>query len=196
KQPQIISYITRQLPARAKIMGRGGKKGGRGGGKGGRGGGRGWGNGDNRVSFDKVDKHNEKLERFYNSVLGLPEEEKEDFWAALKRELPNSFRFAGSRGHALAVQKLLKERYIPEISKISHYDGTLVEPPKPVPWYPDELAWWMTTPKNVVRRFPPFAAFQKYLVSETSVGNISRQEVVSMIPPLVMDLQPGMTVLD
>ncbi|RDW91819.1 hypothetical protein BP5796_01213 [Coleophoma crateriformis] len=180
-------------------MGRGGKRGGRGGFKG-RGGGRGGGgrsNGeDNRVSFDKVDKQNDKLEKFYNTVLDLPEEEKEEFWAALKRELPNSFRFAGSKGHALAVQRQLKERYIPEISKISHYDGTLVEPPKPVPWYPDELAWWMTTPKNVVRRFPPFAAFQKYLVSETSVGNISRQEVVSMIPPLVMDLQPGMIVLD
>jgi multisite-specific tRNA:(cytosine-C5)-methyltransferase len=129
-------------------------------------------------------------------VLGLPEEEKKDFWDALKRELPNSFRFAGSKGHALAVQRQLIERYIPEISKISHYDGTLVEPPRPVSWYPDELAWWMTTPKNVVRRFPPFAAFQKYLVSETSVGNISRQEVVSMIPPLVMDLKPGMVVLD
>jgi len=98
--------------------------------------------------------------------------------------------------HALAVQKQLVNRYIPEISKISHYDGTLVEPPQPVLWYPDALAWWMTTPKNVVRKFPPFSAFQKYLVSETSVGNISRQEVVSMIPPLVMDLQPGMTVLD
>lgn len=94
------------------------------------------------------------------------------------------------------MQKQLKSRYVPEISKISHYDGTPVEPPQPVPWYPDELAWWMTTPKNVIRRFPPFAAFQKFLVSETSVGNISRQEVVSMIPPLVMDLQPGMTVLD
>jgi multisite-specific tRNA:(cytosine-C5)-methyltransferase len=66
----------------------------------------------------------------------------------------------------------------------------------PVPWYPDELAWWMTTPKNIVRRYPPFAAFQRYLVSETSVGNISRQEVVSMIPPLLMDIEPGMTVLD
>lgn len=54
----------------------------------------------------------------------------------------------------------------------------------------------MTTPKNVIRKFPPFAAFQKFLVSETSVGNISRQEVVSMIPPLLMDLRPGMTVLD
>jgi len=94
------------------------------------------------------------------------------------------------------VQKQLRERYIPEITKIEHYDGTKVEPPQPVPWYPDDLAWWMTTPKNVVRRFPPFAAFQKYLVSETSVGNISRQEVVSMIPPLLMDIEPGMTVLD
>ena len=129
-------------------------------------------------------------------MLGISEEERQDFWDALKRELPNSFRFAGSKGHALAVQRQLVDRYIPEISKISHYDGTPVEPPKPVPWYPDELAWWMTTPKNVVRRFPPFSAFQKYLVSETSVGNISRQEVVSMIPPLVMDLQPGMIVLD
>ncbi|KAG4430162.1 hypothetical protein IFR05_014356 [Cadophora sp. M221] len=183
-------------------MGRGGNKGGRGRGRGGGGRGRGGrdnrrgGGEDNRVSFDKVPKHNERLERYYNTVLRISNEERGDFWDALKRELPNSFRFAGSKGHALAVQKLLKERYVPEISKISHYDGTLVEAPLPVPWYPDELAWWMTTPKNVIRRFPPFAAFQKYLVSETSVGNISRQEVVSMIPPLVMDLQPGMTVLD
>ena len=54
----------------------------------------------------------------------------------------------------------------------------------------------MTTPKAVVRKFPPFASFQKFLVSETSVGNISRQEAVSMIPPLLMDVRPGMTVLD
>lgn len=65
-----------------------------------------------------------------------------------------------------------------------------------IPWVPDELAWQMTTPKNVIRRFPPFASFQKFLVSETSVGNISRQEAVSMIPPLLMNVKSGMTVLD
>lgn len=54
----------------------------------------------------------------------------------------------------------------------------------------------MSTPKQVIRKFPPFAAFQKFLVSETSVGNISRQEVVSMIPPLLLDVEPGMKVLD
>lgn len=63
-------------------------------------------------------------------------------------------------------------------------------------WYPDDLAWFMTTPKNVIRKFPPFAAFQKFLVSETSVGNISRQEVVSMIPPMLMDVRTHHVVLD
>lgn len=76
------------------------------------------------------------------------------------------------------------------------HNGQLVEPPTSIPWYPDQLAWQMTTPKNIVRRFPPFASFQRFLVSETSVGNISRQEVVSMIPPLLMGVKPGMTVLD
>lgn len=79
---------------------------------------------------------------------------------------------------------------------MDNYDGNPVTPPLPVPWYPDNLAWWMTTPKNVVRRYPPFAKFQKFLVSETSVGNISRQEVVSMIPPLLLDVKPGHVVLD
>ena len=97
--------------------------------------------------------------------------------------------------HALPVQQRLKDHYIPEITSIKH-NGELVEPPTALPWYPDQLAWQMTTPKSVVRKFPPFASFQRFLVSETSVGNISRQEAVSMIPPLLMDVKPGMTVLD
>lgn len=54
----------------------------------------------------------------------------------------------------------------------------------------------MTTPKQVIRRHAPFASFQKFLVAETEVGNISRQELVSMIPPLLIDIRPGMAVLD
>ncbi|KAH7150028.1 S-adenosyl-L-methionine-dependent methyltransferase [Dactylonectria estremocensis] len=161
-----------------------------------RGGGGGRGGGQSGRDYPSIPKENEKLQRFYDTLLQLPDEEKTAYWDAMKRELPNSFRFCGSKGHALNVKRLLKDRYIPEIVKIEHQDGSPVAPPLAVPWYPDELAWWMTTPKNVVRKFPPFAAFQKFLVSETSVGNISRQEVVSMIPPMLMDLRPGMTVLD
>ncbi|KAF6842147.1 methyltransferase [Colletotrichum plurivorum] len=147
-------------------------------------------------SYPAVKKENERLQRYYNTIIGLSEEEQGPFWDALRRDLPNSFRFCGSKGHAQAVKKLLQSRYMPEIVKIEHADGRMVEPPKPLEWYPNELAWWMTTPKNIIRKYAPFSAFQKFLVSETSVGNISRQEVVSMIPPLLMDVRPGMTVLD
>ncbi|KAH7031225.1 S-adenosyl-L-methionine-dependent methyltransferase [Microdochium trichocladiopsis] len=190
-------------------MGRGNKKfrgGGRGRGGGGgrgRGGGGGGGRGGDRDrdgggyrSHSEIKKENERLERFYNSALPLEESERAEFWAALRRELPNSFRFCGSKGHALAVKRLLETRYIPEIVKIERYDGEPVQAPQAVPWFPDLLAYSMNTPKHVIRKFPPFAAFQKFLVSETSVGNISRQEIVSMIPPLLMDLKPGMTCLD
>ncbi|CAJ2513565.1 Uu.00g016840.m01.CDS01 [Anthostomella pinea] len=150
-----------------------------------------------RTNYSDIPKQNEKLERYYNSALPFEDDAgREEFWNALKRELPNSFRFCGSKGHALAVRRLLEARYAPEIVKIERFDGAPVQAPQPVPWYPDELAYSMNTPKQVIRKFPPFASFQKFLVSETSVGNISRQELVSMIPPLVMDLKPGMTVLD
>lgn len=96
---------------------------------------------------------------------------------------------------ALPVQKILKERYIPEIEAIE-YEGNKVKAPTAIPWFPNQLAWQMTTPKNVVRKFAPFKSFQQFLVSETSAGNISRQEIVSMIPPLLMDVKPGMVVLD
>lgn len=54
----------------------------------------------------------------------------------------------------------------------------------------------MTAGKSVIRRCPPFKKFQNFLVAETTVGNISRQEAVSMIPPLLMDIEPHHVVLD
>ncbi|KAI0161609.1 S-adenosyl-L-methionine-dependent methyltransferase [Hypoxylon sp. FL1284] len=148
-------------------------------------------------SYQEIVKENANMESFYNKALPFDnDEERSEFWRALKQELPNSFRFCGSKGHALAVKRLLETRYVPDIVNIERYDGEPVQAPQPVPWYPDQLAYSMNTPKHVIRKFPPFAAFQKFLVSETSVGNISRQEVVSMIPPLLMDVEPGMSVLD
>ena len=89
----------------------------------------------------------------------------------------------------------LTERFFPILKEIQH-DGKPVDLPIAMPWYPDGLAYSMTTPKNVVRKYGPFKEFQRFLVSETGVGNISRQEQVSMIPPLVLDVRPEHTVLD
>ena len=52
-------------------------------------------------------KENEKLERYYNEAGLVDQDEKDDFWAALKRDLPNSFRFAGSKGSVPSTVRLL-----------------------------------------------------------------------------------------
>lgn len=51
-------------------------------------------------------KENEKLERYYNELGIIPEAEKAEFWDAMRRELPNSFRFTGSKGYATAIEEL------------------------------------------------------------------------------------------
>ncbi|GAB7349355.1 hypothetical protein MBLNU459_g8485t1 [Dothideomycetes sp. NU459] len=179
-----------------KKRGNWGKNRGGGRGRGGGGGGGGGWRDSTRQSYQEVNKQNEQFERYYNELNIVPEgDERDEFWTTLRRELPNSFRFCGSKGHALAVQKNLNENFIPQITSMKFNDEA-VEPPRPIKWYPNQLAYAMTTPKNVIRKFAPFAAFQKFLVSETAVGNISRQEAVSMIPPLLLDVQSHHTVLD
>jgi len=47
-----------------------------------------------------------------------------------------------------------------------------------------------------MRKAPEIAKFHKFLVSETESGNVSRQEAVSMIPPLLLDVLSSHLVLD
>lgn len=125
----------------------------------------------------------------------LEEEEFEQMWEALKADLPNSFRFTGTKSDALAVREIFKQRYIPAIAE-KKFEGKPIPPPEAVEAFPDELVWHMKTHKKVIRRHAPFADLQKFLVAEAASGNISRQEVVSMIPPHFLDVKPGMVVLD
>ena len=70
---------------------------GRGRGRGGGGGGQHFRQRATRVGHDDVPKTNRLYEKYYTE-LGLVEEaEYEEFWNTLRRELPNSFRFTGSR---------------------------------------------------------------------------------------------------
>jgi multisite-specific tRNA:(cytosine-C5)-methyltransferase len=45
-----------------------------------------------------ITRENSQLELYYNTLVNLSEEEKAQFWTVLRRELPNSFRFCGSKG--------------------------------------------------------------------------------------------------
>lgn len=84
------------------------------------------------------------------------------------------------------------------ISKLKDqvFEDEPVEPPIPLPFYPDRLAWQINVGKQVIRKNPQFNELQRFLVVETNAGNVSRQELVSMIPPLFLEVEPHHIVLD
>uniref|UniRef100_A0AAQ6A2E0 tRNA (cytosine(34)-C(5))-methyltransferase n=1 Tax=Amphiprion ocellaris TaxID=80972 RepID=A0AAQ6A2E0_AMPOC len=62
--------------------------------------------------------------------------------------------------------------------------------------YPDEQAWHTNMSRKIIRKSPLLEKFHQFLVSETESGNISRQEAVSMIPPLLLKIEPHHKILD
>lgn len=65
-----------------------------------------------------------------------------------------------------------------------------------MPWYPNEKGFQWSVERRRVRKLPILAEFQKWLVELSNSGSITRQEAVSMIPPLILDVEPEHKVLD
>ncbi|KAJ3896030.1 S-adenosyl-L-methionine-dependent methyltransferase [Lentinula edodes] len=172
-------------------MGRGRKRGGRGGG------GRGKPKPDEYRTdlIEKSDMKNERFFAYYKAQKIIPDEEWEDFLDALITPLPTTFRVAGSRQIAKSLNETIKNVHVPLLSNVTFEDQKL-PPPVQLPWYPDGLAWQFNIPKKVLRKSPEFKKFHSFLVFETEVGNISRQEAVSMLPPLFLEVEPHHTVMD
>jgi 16S rRNA C967 or C1407 C5-methylase (RsmB/RsmF family) len=93
----------------------------------------------------------------------------------LKRELATTFQF---NGREIVV------------------DGKTIAPVRPVEWVPNRRAWQLGCPKRSLRASPLLKLFHKWIQVETGSGNITRQELVSMIPPLLLDCRSGHAVFD
>lgn len=70
------------------------------------------------------------------------------------------------------------------------------DPPIPLPWYPNEYGWHFTASRALLRRDINLYAFHQFLISQNQSGGLTRQEAVSMVPPLMLDVKPHHRVLD
>ncbi|GAA5915702.1 hypothetical protein JCM6882_004119 [Rhodosporidiobolus microsporus] len=145
--------------------------------------------------YNVVNQTNYNFETYYKKQGIVPEDEWEPLLNAFKEPLPTTFRLTASRPTAHALNDHIKQVYVPFLTGLE-YEGKQLSPPKPLTWYPQSLAWQLPVPKQALRKNEQMKKFQHFLVYETDAGNISRQEAVSMIPPLLLDVQPGHTALD
>uniref|UniRef100_A0A452I731 tRNA (cytosine(34)-C(5))-methyltransferase n=1 Tax=Gopherus agassizii TaxID=38772 RepID=A0A452I731_9SAUR len=145
--------------------------------------------------YPEIVKENALFERYYRELRIVPEGEWEPFMAALREPLPATLRITGYKSHAKEILHCLKNKYFKELQDLV-VDGQKIEVPQTLKWYPEELAWHTNLSRKILRKSPQLEKFHQFLVSETECGNISRQEAVSMIPPLLLNVNPHHKILD
>ncbi|KAL1917054.1 uncharacterized protein VTP21DRAFT_5252 [Calcarisporiella thermophila] len=149
-------------------------------------------------SYTAIEQDNERFTEYYKGQGILDENEWETFYETLKQPLPTTFRITGSRSRASELRDTIEREYIPSLQNLE-VEGETIEPPKPIPWYPDNFGYTFSPTRFKLRKaraIPELSKFHQFIVAETEVGNLSRQEAVSMIPPLLLDVKAHHWVLD
>lgn len=94
----------------------------------------------------------------------IPEKDWDLFKETLVADLPTTFRICAVGTFHDLIQKRSKEFQNMEKEEV---DGVTLEPPVPLPWYPDDGAWFINASRGTLRKFPSYKKFHEFLVAFT-----------------------------
>ncbi|XP_050530543.1 tRNA (cytosine(34)-C(5))-methyltransferase isoform X2 [Daktulosphaira vitifoliae] len=152
---------------------------------------------DTRSSYESIVRHNDKFLQYYKMQGICKEDEWDEFVNVLKTDLPTSFRITGSSDNeAKALLKMVEGVFFTDLLKHEQSEQLSIAKPFCLPWYPQRLGWQLKITRKDIRGSEAYYRLHNFLISETENGNISRQETVSMIPPILLKVKPSDKVLD
>ncbi|KRY49975.1 Mitogen-activated protein kinase kinase kinase 15 [Trichinella britovi] len=143
-----------------------------------------------------TDRHSSRFEIFYRTQGFIPEEEWELFLKHLASDLPQSFRFVENSKEGTVALQMFKEKFLSKVTRCTVENEDVIVKIREINWYPNGLAFEINLPKKALRRQTELQSLHNFLVVETACGILSRQEAVSMIPPLFMDIKSHHSILD
>ena len=144
-------------------------------------------------------KENAQLEEFYKRQAIVPEDEWDAFMESMRRSLPSTFRVPNGRYAEQTRAVLRTDTFgLAGVDTGAEFEGKswIAQPPMPVDWLPEGYAWTSNIPRPLIRKSTKLKELHQWLIAQNATGNINRQEAVSMIPPMLLDVQPGHYVLD
>jgi len=145
--------------------------------------------------WQKTPRENSKFEEYYKHMGVIPTDQFDEFMRVLKEDLPTTFRVSPIGVFSDLAQKKLQE-FTQEMNTGEEIEGQVLRPPTPISWYPDNGAWYIKAGRGPIRSNDKYKKFHNFLTSFTEFGGVSRQEAVSMIPPLLLDVKSDHVVLD
>uniref|UniRef100_A0A1I8MXI6 tRNA (cytosine(34)-C(5))-methyltransferase n=1 Tax=Musca domestica TaxID=7370 RepID=A0A1I8MXI6_MUSDO len=151
--------------------------------------------------YEEIVRDNEAFLKYYHMQnICADEQEWQQFLASIRDNLPATFRVTGFKGEAKALLDIIEKdfftEYLKGVAELRGKSVEEVEKPLCLPWYPNGMAYQLDLTRKDIRRSEPLYRLHNFLINETNAGAISRQEAVSMIPPLVLDVKPTDKVLD
>ncbi|KYN03352.1 PREDICTED: tRNA (cytosine(34)-C(5))-methyltransferase [Cyphomyrmex costatus] len=161
-----------------------------------------WNSPSQSGSYADIIRENQDFESYYKTQGIVPEDKWDAFISTIRTNLPVAFRITGSKAEAKALLEIIKSDFFKEIlntdmdsdkEDVNSQTKTIL---RSLPFYPEELAWQLQLTRKDIRRSEAYFRLHNFLIAETNNGSISRQEVVSMVPPLVLDVKPSHKVLD
>ncbi|CAK8578775.1 unnamed protein product [Lathyrus sativus] len=158
---------------------------------------------DSSLSSDKTQTthwapfatQNPSFDSYYKEQLIVDPQEWDKFITVLRTPLPASFRINASSQFADDIRSQLENDFVHSL-RAEVAEGGETEAIRPLLWYPGNFAWHSNFSRMQLRKNQTLERFHEFLKLENEIGNITRQEAVSMVPPLFLDVHSDHFVLD
>lgn len=136
---------------------------------------------------------NARFDAFYKAQGFLKGDEDFDaFLKHLQSPLPACFRIWPD--YAFADE--LRNQMLAFVGKTLVLDGVEIQSAEPLHWYPGGVGYKLGTDRRSIRKLEGLNELHKWMMQHTDNGNITRQEAVSMVPPLALNVSPHHKCLD
>ncbi|KAL9660750.1 hypothetical protein QQ045_025567 [Rhodiola kirilowii] len=157
--------------------------------------GSGEGNNNSNKSWAPFETENSAFAEYYTEQGTIAPEEWDTFMEVLHKPLPAAFRVNSSGPFCDDLRSQLENDFMKSL-EFEATDDDEKDAIRPLPWYPENLAWHANYSRMQLRKNKSLERFHEFLKQENEIGNITRQEAVSMVPPLFLDVHPDHFVLD
>ncbi|KAI0990050.1 hypothetical protein GJ496_006307 [Pomphorhynchus laevis] len=149
---------------------------------------------EHRTSYSDITRRNELFERYYQAQTFIDSSEFQDFLTCLQLPLPTTFRITASDPQCAqhVENKFLK------LTELINSTETLTDTLeiKKLNWYLYSSAWQINIGRFECKKQKEYNDLKQFFILHNELGLIRRQELVSMLPVLVLDVKPSHQVLD
>ncbi|KAL2343084.1 hypothetical protein Fmac_004369 [Flemingia macrophylla] len=138
---------------------------------------------------------NDAFDLYYKEQGIVHPQHWEQFVSVLRTPLPATFRINSSSQFSDDIRSQLENDFVHSL-RDEVVEGGETEAIRPLLWYPGNFAWHSNFSRMQLRKNQTLERFHEFLKLENEIGNITRQEAVSMVPPLFLDVHSDHFVLD